>query len=254
MCCREIFFNYCAGIRHGNAANVLGRGWSQSVFVFIAALLLSSGMLQADITITQLANEGVILSDGETRIMIDPQKLTADLVRCASVTPEEGGALVLLEQVLSQAGFACTRVDRGEVSNLFARWGDKGHARTFGFNGHTDVVPVGDAASWTHPPFGAKVQDGWLYGRGATDMKSGVAAFAAAAIDFVRDTPPDGAIVLTITGDEEGEATDGTVAILDWMAEQGERIRPGDSVGKNQSSSCLNAQRSSSASWRRSSG
>lgn len=71
MCCREIFFNYCAGIRHGNAANVLGRGWSQSVFVFIAALLLSSGMLQADITITQLANEGVILSDGETRIMID---------------------------------------------------------------------------------------------------------------------------------------------------------------------------------------
>lgn len=156
--------------------------------------------------------------------MIDPQKLTADLVRCASVTPEEGGALVLLEQVLSQAGFACTRVDRGEVSNLFARWGDKGHARTFGFNGHTDVVPVGDAASWTHPPFGAEVQDGWLYGRGATDMKSGVAAFAAAAIDFVRDTPPDGAIVLTITGDEEGPSTDGTIALLDWMHAQNERM------------------------------
>ena len=156
--------------------------------------------------------------------MIDPQKLTADLVRCASVTPEEGGALVLLEQVLSQAGFACTRVDRGEVSNLFARWGDKGHARTFGFNGHTDVVPVGDAASWTHPPFGAEVEDGWLYGRGATDMKSGVAAFAAAAIDFVRDTPPDGAIVLTITGDEEGPSTDGTIALLDWMHAQNERM------------------------------
>lgn len=156
--------------------------------------------------------------------MIDPQKLTADLVRCASVTPEEGGALVLLEQVLSQAGFACTRVDRGEVSNLFARWGDKGHARTFGFNGHADVVPVGDAASWTHPPFGAEVEDGWLYGRGATDMKSGVAAFAAAAIDFVRDTPPDGAIVLTITGDEEGPSTDGTIALLDWMHAQNERM------------------------------
>jgi succinyl-diaminopimelate desuccinylase len=156
--------------------------------------------------------------------MTDPQKLTADLVRCASVTPEEGGALVLLDRVLSEAGFTCTRVDRGEVSNLYARWGDKGHARTFGFNGHTDVVPVGDAAAWTHPPFGAEEEDGWLYGRGATDMKSGVAAFAAAAIDFVRDTPPDGAIVLTITGDEEGPSTDGTIALLDWMEAEGEKM------------------------------
>jgi succinyl-diaminopimelate desuccinylase len=156
--------------------------------------------------------------------MTDPQKLTADLVRCASVTPEEGGALVLLDRVLSEAGFTCIRVDRGEVSNLYARWGDKGHARTFGFNGHTDVVPVGDAAAWTHPPFGAEEEDGWLYGRGATDMKSGVAAFAAAAIDFVRDTPPDGAIVLTITGDEEGPSTDGTIALLDWMESEGEKM------------------------------
>ncbi|MFV1874173.1 succinyl-diaminopimelate desuccinylase [Nioella sp.] len=156
--------------------------------------------------------------------MTDPQKLTADLVRCASVTPEEGGALVLLDRVLSEAGFTCIRVDRGEVSNLYARWGDKGHARTFGFNGHTDVVPVGDAAAWTHPPFGAEEEDGWLYGRGATDMKSGVAAFAAAAIDFVRDTPPDGAIVLTITGDEEGPSTDGTIALLDWMEAEGEKM------------------------------
>lgn len=156
--------------------------------------------------------------------MTDPQKLTADLVRCASVTPEEGGALVLLDRVLSEAGFTCIRVDRGEVSNLYARWGNKGHARTFGFNGHTDVVPVGDAAAWTHPPFGAEEEDGWLYGRGATDMKSGVAAFAAAAIDFVRDTPPDGAIVLTITGDEEGPSTDGTIALLDWMEAEGEKM------------------------------
>jgi len=154
--------------------------------------------------------------------MTDPQDLTARLVRCPSVTPEEGGALVLLEGLLSEAGFACTRVDRGGVANLFARWGEKVHPRSFGFNGHTDVVPVGDAAAWTHPPFGAEEVDGWLYGRGATDMKSGVAAFAAAAIDFVTDTPPDGAIVLAITGDEEGISTDGTIAILDWMEDEGE--------------------------------
>ncbi|WP_370270647.1 succinyl-diaminopimelate desuccinylase [Nioella sp.] len=156
--------------------------------------------------------------------MTDPQILTAELVRCASVTPEEGGALVLLDKVLSEAGFACTRVDRGGVSNLFARWGAQGHPRTFGFNGHTDVVPIGDEAAWTHPPFGAEEAEGWLYGRGATDMKSGVAAFAAAAIDLVRDAPPDGAIILTITGDEEGDAVDGTTALLDWMDSAGERM------------------------------
>lgn len=154
----------------------------------------------------------------------DPVKLTADLIRCPSVTPKEGGALVLLEALLSGAGFACTRVDRGGVSNLFARWGDKGHARTFGFNGHTDVVPVGDEAAWTRAPFGADIEDGILYGRGATDMKSGVAAFAAAAVDFVQDTPPDGAIILAITGDEEGDAVDGTTALLDWMDRKGERM------------------------------
>ena len=156
--------------------------------------------------------------------MTDPQILTAELVRCASVTPEEGGALVLLDKVLSEAGFACTRVDRGGVSNLFARWGAQGHPQTFGFNGHTDVVPIGDEAAWTHPPFGAEEAEGWLYGRGATDMKSGVAAFAAAAIDLVRDAPPDGAIILTITGDEEGDAVDGTTALLDWMDSAGERM------------------------------
>ncbi|CTQ48925.1 succinyl-diaminopimelate desuccinylase [Jannaschia donghaensis] len=155
---------------------------------------------------------------------VDPVDLTARLVRCPSVTPEEGGALVLLEAVLSDAGFACTRVDRAGTSNLYARWGDRAHARTFGFNGHTDVVPVGDRDAWTKDPFGAEIEDGWLYGRGATDMKSGVAAFAAAAVDFVTETPPDGAIVLAITGDEEGDATDGTVALLDWMAAEGERL------------------------------
>ena len=156
--------------------------------------------------------------------MIDPVALTADLVRCPSVTPDEGGALVLLENVLTKGGFTCTRVDRGGVSNLFARWGRQGANRTFGFNGHTDVVPLGDEAAWTVPPFGAVIKDGYLYGRGATDMKSGVAAFAAAALDFVADTPPDGAIVLAITGDEEGDALDGTTALLDWMAAQGEAM------------------------------
>lgn len=154
----------------------------------------------------------------------DPVTLSADLIRCPSVTPEEGGALVLLEALLGGAGFTCTRVDRGGVANLYARWGDKAHPRTFGFNGHTDVVPVGDADAWTRPPFGGEIADGLLYGRGATDMKTGVAAFAAAAVDFVRNTPPDGAVVLAITGDEEGDATDGTVALLDWMADQGEAM------------------------------
>ena len=155
---------------------------------------------------------------------LDPVSLTADLIRCPSVTPAEGGALLLLQGVLTTAGFQCHRVDRGGVCNLFARWGRKGANKSFGFNGHTDVVPVGDLAAWTHDPFGAEVVDGFLYGRGATDMKSGVAAFVAAAVDFVTDTPPDGAILLTITGDEEGVAQDGTVALLDWMAAQGERM------------------------------
>jgi len=155
---------------------------------------------------------------------VDPVALTAELIRCPSVTPEEGGALTLLEAALSDAGFACTRVDRAGVANLYARWGEKGAARTFGFNGHTDVVPVGDEAAWSVPPFGAETRDGMLWGRGATDMKSGVAAFAAAAIDFVTHTPPDGAVVLAITGDEEGDAVDGTTALLDWMQDKGERM------------------------------
>ena len=155
---------------------------------------------------------------------LDPVALTADLVRCPSVTPVEGGALVLLHGVLQRAGFDCHRVDRGGIANLFARWGRLGADKSFGFNGHTDVVPVGDRAAWTHDPFGAEIIDGFMYGRGTTDMKSGVAAFVAAAVDFVTDTPPDGAIILTITGDEEGVSVDGTVALLDWMAMQGERM------------------------------
>ena len=153
--------------------------------------------------------------------MIDPAALTEDLIRCASVTPQEGGALQLLERLLTAHGFQCTRADRGDVSNLFALWGQ---GKTFDFNGHTDVVPVGDLKAWSVDPFGAEIRDGFLYGRGATDMKSGVAAFTAAAIDFVTESPPDGSVVLAITGDEEGPAKDGTVALLDWMQAQGERM------------------------------
>jgi len=151
--------------------------------------------------------------------MIDPVALTADLIRCPSVTPEEGGAITLLEQLLQPLGFACTRISRGGVENLYARWGTS--QPVFAFAGHTDVVPVGDHSAWTHDPFGGEIVDGVLWGRGATDMKSGVAAFIAAAAEMAAANP-DGSIALLITGDEEGDATDGTVAILDWMRENGQ--------------------------------
>jgi succinyl-diaminopimelate desuccinylase len=155
---------------------------------------------------------------------IDPVDLTAQLIRCPSVTPNEAGAIKLLEDMLSQHGFHCTRISRGGVENLFARWGSSNKGPSFAFNGHTDVVPVGDLEKWTFDPFGAEIENGFMYGRGAVDMKSAVAAFVAAAVDFVNETPPEGSVVITVTGDEEGDADHGTVAILDWMSEQGERI------------------------------
>jgi len=155
---------------------------------------------------------------------VDPVDLTAKLVRCASVTPANDGALEILETLLSDAGFDCAWADRGGIRNLFARWGNKGNTRAFGFNGHTDVVPIGNEADWSMPPFGAEIRDGVMYGRGTTDMKSGVAAFAAAAVDFVTDTPPDGSVILAITGDEEGDAIDGTTALLEYMEQNGERM------------------------------
>lgn len=155
---------------------------------------------------------------------VDPVDLTAQLVRCQSVTPVDDGALELLHSLLSDAGFDCAWADRGKVRNLFARWGPKAAARSFGFNGHVDVVPIGDAAAWSHPPFGANVVDGVMYGRGTTDMKSGVAAFVAAALDVVALVPEDAAIILAITGDEEGDAIDGTTALLDYMDQAGEQM------------------------------
>jgi succinyl-diaminopimelate desuccinylase len=160
---------------------------------------------------------------------VDPIDLTAQLIRCPSVTPKEAGALALLEATLARAGFECTRVDRNETSNLFARWGKRGAEKTLGFNGHTDVVPEGAVSDWTHDPFGAVIEDGIMWGRGTTDMKSGVACFVAAAVDFVtsprgEDASDDTAIIIAITGDEEGPATDGTVALLEWMDQQGEQM------------------------------
>lgn len=154
--------------------------------------------------------------------MTDPVQLTVELVRCPSVTPDAGAAIALIEEKLASAGFVTRRADRNGVPNLYARWGTAGPA--LGFNGHLDVVPAGDEAAWKHPPFGGKLVDGQLWGRGAADMKSAVAAFVAAAIDFVRETPPQGSVILALTGDEEGVATDGTRAILDWMDAQGERM------------------------------
>jgi succinyl-diaminopimelate desuccinylase len=152
----------------------------------------------------------------------DPVALTVALIRCPSVTPEEGGAIVMLEERLAAAGFATTRCDREGVANLYARWG-RG-TPVLGFNGHTDVVPPGDVAKWQHNPFAGVIEAGTIHGRGAADMKSGVAAFVAAAIDFVTATPPSGSVAILITGDEEGGAQHGTRAILDWMETAGERL------------------------------
>ncbi len=154
--------------------------------------------------------------------MTDPVDLTAALVRCPSVTPDAGEAIDLVANMLAAAGFRTVRADRGGIPNLFARWGSEGPV--LGFNGHVDVVPVGNRASWRHDPFGGEIAEGRLWGRGAADMKSGVAAWVAAAIDFVTDTPPAGSLIVTVTGDEEADGVDGTAAILDWMAANGERM------------------------------
>jgi succinyl-diaminopimelate desuccinylase len=154
--------------------------------------------------------------------MTDPVDLTAALIRCPSVTPEAGEAIDLVANRLSAAGFRVERCDRDGIPNLFARWGTS--EPVLGFNGHVDVVPPGNQANWRHEPFGAEISQGRIWGRGAADMKSGVAAWVAAAIDFVTATPPDGSLVITVTGDEEGDGVDGTAAILDWMAEHDEKM------------------------------
>ena len=195
-----------------------GKRWGARI---IRGVFFRSQGCSGNVAKTDCGDRGSAIAKDMT---CDPVDLTRQLVQCPSVTPNEGGAIQLLETLLTDAGFTCFRPDRGGISNLVARWGDKGHDRTFGFNGHTDVVPPGDEEDWSSPPFSAEVRDGWIYGRGSTDMKSGVAAFVAAAIDLVKEAPPDGAILITVTGDEEADATDGTTAILDWMDAEGERM------------------------------
>lgn len=146
---------------------------------------------------------------------VDPVTLTQDLVRCPSITPRDEGAQVLLARILGDLGFTCTHLPFGEVPNLFCIREEGGPHLCFA--GHTDVVPPGDAAAWTYPPFAATIADGNLYGRGTADMKANIAAFIAA---LSRYTGP-GTISLLITGDEEGPATHGTVKVLEWMREHG---------------------------------
>lgn len=159
----------------------------------------------------------------------DPITIARDLVRCRSVTPEEGGALDYLQKLLGAAGFAVHRVifeERGTapVDNLYARIGTE--EPNLVFAGHTDVVPVGNEASWSHPPFGGEVVGDKLYGRGTVDMKGGIACFVAAALDYLaaKGGRPNGSISLLITGDEESVAINGTIKLLQWAAERGQKF------------------------------
>ncbi|WP_321335092.1 succinyl-diaminopimelate desuccinylase [Breoghania sp.] len=154
-------------------------------------------------------------------------RIARDLIRCPSVTPTEGGALAFLGQLLEDAGFEVHRVTftapgTPDVENLFARIGSG--APHVVFAGHTDVVPAGDEASWAHGPFAGEIFGGFLHGRGAVDMKGGVAAFAAAALDYLAEKGNEfaGTISFLITGDEEGPAVNGTVKLLEWCAQRGE--------------------------------
>jgi succinyl-diaminopimelate desuccinylase len=158
----------------------------------------------------------------------DPVAIARDLIRCRSVTPAEGGALAYLQQTLAQAGFTVHRATFAEpgtapIDNLYARIGD---ARpNLVFAGHTDVVPPGDEAAWRHPPFGGDIAGDTLYGRGAVDMKGGIACFVAAALQHLAANggkPKKGSLSLLITGDEESVAVNGTVKLLKWAAERGE--------------------------------
>ncbi|BAU90317.1 succinyl-diaminopimelate desuccinylase [Methylorubrum populi] len=158
-----------------------------------------------------------------------PLALAQALIRCPSVTPEEGGALAFLADRLAQAGFSVERpvfsdVGTPDIQNLYARIGT-GHP-VLVFAGHTDVVPPGEEAAWTQGPFSGAVADGFLYGRGAVDMKGGIACMLAATLDFLERRGPDfgGSIAFLITGDEEGPAVNGTVKLLQWAKDRGERF------------------------------
>jgi succinyl-diaminopimelate desuccinylase len=159
--------------------------------------------------------------------MNDALSIARDLVRCPSVTPADAGALGVLESLLKGAGFDVHRVTFGEpgtadIDNLYARIGTDAPHITFA--GHTDVVPAGDESAWTHGAFAGEVKDGHLYGRGAIDMKGGIACGVAAVLDYLRDTGgrPKGSISFLITGDEEDISVNGTIKVLQWAAARGE--------------------------------
>ena len=156
-------------------------------------------------------------------------RLAQALIRCRSVTPAEGGALTFLASVLEPAGFTCHRMTMTEpgtpdVENLYARLGTG--APHLCFAGHTDVVPAGDEAAWTQPPFGGEVADGVLYGRGAVDMKGGLACFLAAALEHLKANGglQRGSLSFLITGDEESVAINGTPKLLAWLKARGETL------------------------------
>ncbi len=163
-----------------------------------------------------------------TSAPLSPLRLAQDLLRCPSVTPAEGGALAYLEGVLGGAGFTVHRPvfsapGTPDVENLYARYGAARPCLLFA--GHTDVVPPGDPGRWRHGPFSGQVEGGEVFGRGAVDMKGGIACMAAAALSYLADRPePPGSIAFLITGDEEGPAVNGTVKLLAWAAERGERF------------------------------
>ncbi len=160
---------------------------------------------------------------------MDPLDLAQALIRCPSVTPADAGALDVLTQTLEELGFTCHKLPfstggAAEVQNLYARIGD--HAPNFCFAGHTDVVPAGDEGDWSVDPFAAEIRDGRLYGRGAADMKAAIAAFTTASARFLNARGQDfgGSISLLITGDEEGDAVNGTIRVLDWLTGQDETL------------------------------
>jgi succinyl-diaminopimelate desuccinylase len=157
----------------------------------------------------------------------DPVAITRDLIRCRSVTPDEGGALAYLQDLLARAGFEVHRAIFAEpgtapVDNLYARIGTS--RPNLLFAGHTDVVPPGNESAWSHPPFAGEITGDRLYGRGAVDMKGGIACFVAAALDHLAANggKPEGSLSFLITGDEESVAVNGTVKLLKWAAERGE--------------------------------
>ena len=163
----------------------------------------------------------------ETKVIIDALQLARDLIRRPSITPEDAGALGVLQQALEKLGFTCYRLsftdtDTPPVENLYARIGTG--SPNFCFAGHTDVVPVGDQNSWSVDPFGGNIIDDVLYGRGATDMKGAIAAFVEAVSRLIDREGVSGSISLLITGDEEGPAINGTKKVLDWMEKNGETI------------------------------